>query len=329
MSRLLEHTVTGPVLHQDARGLGVPAANPFRSLSGRTVVVSGGSEALGLAIAVRAARDGANLALFSGSAAASVTASDAIQAAAQQICSAGGQALVIAGDGRDEAGIEQGIATAVDAFGGIDICINFGSAIDLSPTRKLSVRQYDRMQSLNTRRTFLFSRECVPHLARSANPHILTISPPLNLNPRWAGEFLGYTIAQYGMSLCTLGLSEELRPEGIAANSLWPKTFIATAALRGLLGSTEATIRARAPQIMADAAHAVLTRPARDCTGNLFIDEDVLRQEGVTDFRCYQVGSDTPALDLFIDPDESLDRDHGAQTQALPTTSVRSSLQLS
>jgi citronellol/citronellal dehydrogenase len=193
------------------------------------------------------------------------------------------------------------VASTVDAFGGIDVCLNNASAIDLSPTPELAVKRYDLMQAINARGTFLLSRACLPHLGGSSNPHILTLSPPLNLNPRWAGQHLGYTIAKYGMSLCTLGLAEELRPQGIAANSLWPRTLIATAAVQNLLGGDASMARARTPEIVADAAWAVLTRPARSCSGNFFIDDEVLREEGVTDFERYRAGPEEPALDLFLD----------------------------
>jgi citronellol/citronellal dehydrogenase len=226
-----------------------------------------------------------------------------LQSAADAIENAGGRALTIAGDVRDEASVCEAVERTVEEFGGLDICVNNASAIDLSPTVKLTTKRYDLMQAVNARGTFLLSRACIPHLARSDNAHILTLSPPLNLNPRWLAEHLGYTIAKYGMSLCTLGLAEELKGAEIAVNSLWPKTMIATAAVQNLLGGEEAVARARRPEIMADAAYAILTRPAADCTGHFLIDEDVLREEGVTEFDQYRIGPEEPALDLFLEPE--------------------------
>jgi citronellol/citronellal dehydrogenase len=265
--------------------------------------MSGGTRGIGLAIAVRAARDGANIALLAKTVDPHPRLPGTLSTAAQEIVRAGGRVLAVPGDVREERAIERAVAQAVETFGGIDVCVNNASAIDLSPTTKLATKRYDLMQAVNARGTFLLSRACIPHLRRSDNPHILTLSPPLNLNPRWAGEHLGYTLAKYGMSLCTLGLAEELRRDGIAVNSLWPRTVIATAAVQNLLGGDEAIARARLPEIMADAAHAILTRPAADCTGNFLIDEDVLREEGASDFECYRAGPEEPALDLFLDPE--------------------------
>ena len=276
----------------------------MRSLRDRTILMSGGSRGIGLAIALRAARDGANVALLAKTSEPHPKLPGTVHTAAEEIRRAGGQPLAIVGDVRDEDAIEQAVARTVEAFGGIDVCVNNASAIDLSPTDRLAAKRYDLMQAVNARATFLLSRACLPHLARSDNAHILTLSPPLNLNPRWAGQHLGYTISKYGMSLCTLGLAEELRARGIAANSLWPRTLIATAAVKNLLGGEASAARARRPEIVADAAHAVLTRAAADCTGHFFIDEEVLREEGVTDFERYRAGAGEPALDLFLDAED-------------------------
>ena len=205
------------------------------------------------------------------------------------------------GDVRNEDSVQEAVDRTVEAFGGIDIVVNNASAIDLSPTPDLAMKKYDLMQDINCRGSFLLSKTALPHLEASDAAHILTLSPPLNLNPKWAGSFLGYTIAKYGMSLVTLGLAEELKGRGIAANSLWPRTTIATAAVANLLGGEEMVARSRTPEIMADAAHAVLTRDPRECTGNFFIDDDVLTEEGVTDFSVYGGPLEELELDIFLD----------------------------
>src|SRR3954470_9420344 len=197
--------------------------------------------------------------------------------------------------------VVRAVQAAVDRFGGIDIVVNNASALDLRSTRGIDMREYDLMQDINARGTFLLSKSAIPHLERSPHAHVLTLSPPLDLRPRWAGTYLAYTMAKYGMSLVTLGLAEELREAGIAANSLWPRTTIATAAVANLLGGEDTVSRSRTPEIMADAAHAGLVRDSRSCTGNFFIDEDVLAEEGVTDLDRYRVVPDGPPLeaDLF------------------------------
>ena len=196
---------------------------------------------------------------------------------------------------------------AAAAFGGIDAVVNNASAIDLSPTAKITMKRYDLLQDINARGTFALTRAALPYLEAAANPHILTLSPPLNLNPGWVGAHLAYTLSKYGMSLCTLGFADEFADQGIAANSLWPRTTIGTAAIRNLLGGEAAVRKARTPDIMADAAHAVLTRDSRTCTGNFYTDEDVLREEGVTDFSGYRLGDREEDLDLdFFLPDAPL-----------------------
>ena len=272
------------------------------SLQGTTMFISGGSRGIGLAIAVRAARDGANVALIAKTAEPHPELPGTIFTAAKAIEDAGGNALPIVGDIRYEEQVEEAVAAAVDAFGGIDLCINNASAINLAPTEALPMKRYDLMQSVNARGTFLVSRACLAHLRQSANPHILTLSPPLNLAPHWFANHVAYTISKYGMSMCTLGMAAEFAAEGIAVNSLWPRTIIATAAVQNLLGGDVAMARSRRPEILADAAHAVLCRPARECTGNFFIDEDVLAEEGITDLSPYSYfeGAELQ-VDIFLD----------------------------
>jgi citronellol/citronellal dehydrogenase len=272
------------------------------SLAGRTMIMSGGSRGIGLAIAQRAARDGANVALIAKTGQAHPRLPGTIHTAAAEIEAAGGRALPIVGDIRDDALVMEAVERTAATFGGIDICVNNASAIDLSGPGDLAMKRYDLMQDVNTRGTYLLSTACLPHLRRGRNPHILTLSPPLNLAPHWLRS-LGYTIAKYGMSMCTIGLAEALREEGIAANSLWPRTTIATAAVENLLGGGGMIARSRRPEIVADAAHAVLTRDARAWTGNFFIDDEVLAEEGVTDLSGYGVGEGHEGLqrDLFLD----------------------------
>ncbi|HJC58762.1 MAG TPA: NAD(P)-dependent oxidoreductase [Candidatus Dietzia intestinigallinarum] len=272
-----------------------------RSLAGRTLLMSGGSRGIGLAIALRAARDGANVALLAKTDTPHPRLEGTIHTAAAQIEAAGGRALPIVGDVRDENSVSEAVSKAAETFGGIDVVVNNASAIDLSPTPDLAMKKYDLMQDINCRGSFLLAKTALPHLEASGAAHVLTLSPPLNLNPRWAGSFLGYTIAKYGMSLVTLGLAEELKGKGIAANSLWPRTTIATAAVANLLGGEEMVARSRSPEIMADAAHAILTRDPRECTGNFFIDDEVLAEEGITDLSAYGGGQDELELDIFLD----------------------------
>jgi citronellol/citronellal dehydrogenase len=272
-----------------------------RSLSGKVLVMSGGSRGIGLAIALRAARDGARVAIIAKTEEPHPRLEGTIYTAAEEIRAAGGEALPIAGDVRDEERIQAAVKQVVDQFGGVDICINNASAIDLSPVESIAMKRYDLMQDINTRGTFVLTQACLPHLKRAANPHVLTLSPPLNLNPAWFGRSLAYTIAKYGMSMCTVGFAEEFKPDGVAANSLWPRTTIATAAVRNLLGGEDAMRRSRDPSIVADAAHAILTRPSRECTGRFFIDEEVLAEEGITDLSVYGGVDSELQTDLFLD----------------------------
>jgi citronellol/citronellal dehydrogenase len=272
-------------------------------LDGKTLFVSGGSRGIGLAIATRAARDGANVALIAKTGEPHPKLEGTVHTAAAEIEAAGGLALPIVGDIRDDASVEEAVARTVEAFGGIDICVNNASAINLAGTEAMDMKRYDLMQDINTRGTYLVTKACIPHLRGAPNAHVLTMSPPISLQPRWLGPHVAYTIAKYGMSLCTLGFAEELRADGIAANALWPRTLVATAAVQNLLGGDQAMARSRRPEIVADAAHAVFTRDSRTCTGNLFLVEDVLAEEDVTDLSAYSYGGSDAELqaDLFVD----------------------------
>jgi citronellol/citronellal dehydrogenase len=269
-------------------------------LAGKTIIMSGGSRGIGLAIALRAARDGANLAIIAKTAEPHPKLEGTIHTAAAQIEEAGGAALAIVGDVRDDESVAAAVAQAVERFGGIDIVVNNASAIDLSGTESLSMKKYDLMQDINCRGTFLLGKTSIPHLRKAANPHILTLSPPLTLDPKWYSGHLGYTLAKFGMSMTTLAWSREFADDGIAANSLWPRTLIATAAVRNLLGGEAALQRSRKPEIYADAAYAILKRPSRSCTGNFYLVEDVLAEEGVTDFSEYGYGGSDAELQVDI-----------------------------
>ncbi len=271
------------------------------SLAGRTILMSGGSRGIGLAIALRAARDGANVALLAKTDQPDPRLEGTAHTAALAIEAAGGQALAVIGDVRNDDSVADAVAQTVDRFGGIDIVVNNASAIDLSRTPDISMKKYDLMQDINCRGSFLLAKTALPHLTRSDAAHVLTLSPPLNLNPVWAGGHLGYTIAKYGMSLVTLGLAEELRDAGVAANSLWPRTLIATAAVQNLLGGDAAIRSSRRPEIMADAAHVVLSQDPRTCTGNFFIDDEVLAEVGVTDLSVYGGPDSELQKDIFLD----------------------------
>jgi citronellol/citronellal dehydrogenase len=279
--------------------------SPVTGLRGKTLFVSGGSRGIGLAIAVRAARDGANVVIAAKTAEPNPKLPGTIHSAAAEIEQAGGHALPVVCDIRDESSVRAAVDAAVRQFGGIDILLNNASAISLTGTLDTPMKRFDLMFGVNVRGTYLCSQACLPHLKQSAgrdrNPHILTLSPPLNLDPKWFRDHVAYTMAKYGMSLCVLGMAEEFRDDGIAVNALWPRTVIATAALAMIPGAREQLERTRRPEIMADAAHAILTRDARATTGNFFIDDEVLRESGVTDFAVYAVKPGTPLLpDLFL-----------------------------
>jgi citronellol/citronellal dehydrogenase len=270
------------------------------TLTGKTMIVSGGSRGIGLAIALRVARDGANVALIAKTAEPHPRLEGTIYTAAEEIEEAGGQALPIVGDIRDDESVAAAVAQTAERFGGIDLVLNNASAINLSGTEAMDMKRYDLMQDINTRGTYLLSKLAIPHLKQASNPHVLTLSPPLNLDPRWFAHHAAYTIAKYGMSMCTLGMAEEFRGDGIAFNSLWPRTIIATAAVQNLLGGDEAMRRSRSPEIMADAAHAIFTRPSREATGNFYIDDEVLSEEGVTDLSRYAYADGELTQDLFL-----------------------------
>jgi citronellol/citronellal dehydrogenase len=273
------------------------------SLAGRTLFISGASRGIGLAIGLRAARDGANVALIAKTAEPHPKLEGTVYTAAEAIEAVGGKALPIVGDIRDEGQVAAAVEQAVEHFGGIDIVVNNASAIALQGTEQLELKRYDLMQDINSRGTFVCSKLCIPHLKRASNPHILTLSPPIDLDPKWLAHHGGYTLAKYGMTLLTLGMAAEFREDGIAANTLWPRTLIATAAVQNLLGGDEAMKRSRKPEIYADSAYEILTRPSRECTGNSFLCEDVLRGAGVEDLSDYAyAGADAElAVDLFVD----------------------------
>lgn len=279
------------------------------SLAGKTVFISGGSRGIGLAIALRAARDGANVVIAAKTAEPNPKLPGTIHTAAAEIEAAGGRALPVLCDIRDEMQVRTAIEQAVKAFGGIDVCINNASAISLTGTLQTEMKRYDLMNQVNARGTFLCSKLTLPHLLKSDNPHILNLSPPLDMSPKWFGPHVAYTMAKFGMSMCTLGMAEEFRSDGVAVNSLWPLTTIDTAAVRNVLGGEGMARTSRTPEIMADAAHVILTRSARECTGNFFVDEEVLRAAGVADFSGYAPNADDGPLsaDFFV-PDEVVAR---------------------
>jgi citronellol/citronellal dehydrogenase len=273
-----------------------------RSLKGKTLFITGASRGIGLAIAKRAARDGAQIAIAAKSVAENPKIPGTIFTAAAEIEAAGGKALALACDIRFDDQVEAAMQKTAETFGGVDILINNASAIDLRGVDKLDMKRFDLMHQINARGTYLCCKAVLPHLRKSDNPHILTLSPPLDLNPKWFAPNLAYTMAKYGMSLVTLGLARDLARDGIAVNSLWPETAIATAAVGNLLGGEEIIKRSRKPDIVADAAHAILTRPARETTGQFFIDALALKEEGVTDLQSYAVDSSVEAvLDFFLD----------------------------
>jgi len=272
-----------------------------QTLAGRTMIMSGGSRGIGLAIGIAAARQGANVVLLAKTDVPDPRLPGTIHTAAAEIEAAGGQALAVVGDVRDEESVTSAVEQAVERFGGIDICVNNASAIALASTEELPVKRFDLMTSIQLRGTYLLTRACLPYLREGTNPHVLSLSPPLNLSPQWLGAHPAYTLAKYGMSLLTLSWAAEYAEHGVAANCLWPETLIATAAVENLLGGDEAIEKARTPEIVADAAIEILTRPARECTGNTFVDVDVLREAGVTDLGQYG-GTGTLEYDIFVDP---------------------------
>lgn len=272
-------------------------------LENKTLFITGASRGIGLAIGLRAARDGANVVIAAKTAEPHPKLPGTIHTAADDIEEAGGKALPVVCDIRSEDQVEAAVAAAVERFGGIDICINNASAISLRPTLQTSMRRFDLMHQVNTRGTYLVSRTCLPHLLEADNPHILNISPPLDMVEKWFAPHVAYTIAKYGMSMCVLGMAGEFRDRGVAVNALWPRTAIATAAVRNLLGGDEMVRRSRKPEIMADAAHVILTRPSREFTGNFCIDDEILESVGVTDLGHYAVDPSQDLMpDFFVEP---------------------------
>lgn len=270
----------------------------MKNLKGKTLFITGASRGIGLAIGLRAARDGANVAIAAKTTEAHPKLPGTIYTAAEEIERAGGRALPLVVDIRFEDQVAAAVAKTAAVFGGIDILVNNASAIFLAGTVDTPLKRFDLMHQVNARGTFACSQACIPYLKKASNPHILNLSPPLNMEARWFAPHVAYTMAKYGMSMCVLGMAEELRPLGIAVNALWPLTPIDTSAVRNLLGGEEVVRGSRTPEIIADAAHVILTRESRACTGNFFLDETVLREAGVSDFDPYAV---VPGAPLFPD----------------------------
>ncbi|MFG2745109.1 SDR family oxidoreductase [Streptomyces chartreusis] len=268
------------------------------SLKDKTLFITGGSRGIGRAIALRAAADGARIAIAAKTSEPHPKLPGTVNSVAAEITAAGGQALPLTVDIREENRLAEAVSETVSAFGGIDILVNNASALFLADTAHTPMKRFDLMFDVNVRGTYAASQAALPHLAKSANPHVLTLSPPLQLNPKWFGDHCAYTMSKYGMSMCVLGMAEEFRPRGIAVNALWPRYMIQTAASRLLGVSPEGC---RSADIMADAAHVILTRPSRECTGNFYLDDDVLSEEGVQDFTHYSLDPAAPLIpDLFV-----------------------------
>ncbi len=273
----------------------------MQSLKNKVIFITGASRGIGREIALKCARDGAKIAIAAKTTEKHPKLTGTIYSVAEEIMRAGGQALPLIVDVRDEAMVSDAVSQTVSTFGGIDILINNASAINLSSTHDLPAKKFDLIFSVNMRATFMCSKICVPHLKKSANPHILTLSPPLSMKSKWFKKHVAYTMSKYGMSMCTLGMAEEFKADGIAVNSLWPKTLIATAAIANNISKIIYHM-SRKPSIVADAAYQIITSHSRDVTGNFFIDEFVLRERGVTNFRQYAMHRFIPVLsDLFVD----------------------------
>lgn len=275
------------------------------SLKGKTLFVTGASRGIGLAIAKRAARDGANIAIAAKTIEPNPKLEGTIHSAAKEVEEAGGKALAIACDIRDEDDVQRAVEQTVAAFGGIDICVNNASAISLTRIEQTEMKRFDLMVAVNARGTFLVSKTCLPYLKNAKNPHILTLSPPLDMKPQWFSGHVAYSIAKYGMSLCVLGLADELKKDGIAVNALWPRTAIATAAVRNVLGGDKLMRMSRSPEIVADAAYLIFQKPAKTFSGNFLIDDTFLHSDGgVTDFGGYRIDPSMPlAPDFFVPAD--------------------------
>jgi citronellol/citronellal dehydrogenase len=284
----------------------------MRPLSGKTLFITGASRGIGLAIGLRAARDGANVVIAAKTTEPHPKLEGTIYSAAEAIEKAGGKALPLMVDVRDEESVKAAMARTVETFGGIDIVVNNASAINLARTADIDMKRYDLMNQINTRGTFMVSKFAIPHLAKSANPHILMLSPPLDMSEKWFAPHLAYSIAKYGMSLCVLGLAGELRGQGIAVNALWPRTTIATAAVNNLLGGDALMKASRTVEILADAAHMIFTTPARELTGQFLIDDTFMHGRGVTDFDQYRV-----------DPTQHLAPDFFVPSSSVPPVSLK------
>lgn len=272
-------------------------------LKNKTMFISGGSRGIGLAIAKRAAQDGANIVIAAKTAEPHPKLPGTIYTAAEEIEEAGGKALPCVCDIRDEKAVQAAVKAGAEKFGGIDICINNASAISLTPTLQTPMHRFDLMHQINTRGTFLVSKTCLPYLLEADNPHILNLAPPLNMVEKWFSNHVAYTMAKYGMSMCVLGMAGEFRKQGVAVNALWPRTAIATAAVKNLLGGDEMIKRSRKPEIMADAAHFILTQPSREFTGNFCIDDEIMERAGVTDLTAYAVDPSQDLMpDFFVEP---------------------------
>jgi citronellol/citronellal dehydrogenase len=275
------------------------------NLRAKTLFITGASRGIGLAIGLRAARDGANIVIAAKTAEPHKKLPGTIHTAAEAVEGAGGRALPLVVDVRDPDSVTAAVDAAVERFGGIDICVNNASAIQLTGTLATDIRRYDLMHQVNARGTFVVSRACLPHLLKAQNPHVLMLSPPLDMSPRWFAGHVAYTMAKYGMSMCVLGMAEEFRDQGVAFNALWPRTGIATAAIEFALAGEEGMKHCRTPEIMADAAYAIFTKPSRECTGNFFIDDALLHAEGERDFDKYRVDPSKPLMPDFFVPESA------------------------
>ncbi len=273
------------------------------SLKDKTLFITGASRGIGLAIAKRAAADGANIAIAAKTAEPHKHLPGTIYTAAEEIEAAGGKALPLIVDIRSQELVQEAIDKTVAEFGGIDICVNNASAINLSGTEATEMKRWDLMHQINARGTFLVSKLCIPHLKKADNPHVLNLSPPLDMSPKWFAPHVAYTMAKYGMSLCVLGMAEEFRKDGIAFNALWPRTAIATAAVEFALGGDEMVKGSRTTDILSDAAHIILNKPSKEFTGNFVIDDTLLHEHGVTDFEKYRVDPSRPLFPDFFVPD--------------------------
>jgi len=275
------------------------------SLAGKTLFITGASRGIGLAVGLRAARDGANIVIAAKTAEPHKKLPGTIYSAAEEVEKAGGKALPVVVDVREPESVKAAVDAAVERFGGIDICVNNASAIQLTGTLQTDYRRYDLMNQVNARGTFVTTRTCLPHLLKASNPHVLMLSPPLDMSPRWFAGHVAYTMAKYGMSMCVLGMAEEFRDQGVAFNALWPRTGIATAAIEFALAGQEGMSHCRSVDIISDAAYAIFNKPARECTGNFFIDDVLLYAEGERDFDKYRVDPTKPLMPDFFVPENT------------------------